>query len=60
MSKSLYAKDPDGIEFELLWNVPASEYGDRPEAVVEKLEPLDLEGEIASRGSGARSAGGSG
>jgi len=59
VSKSLYAKDPDGNEFELLWNVPPTEYEGRPEAVVEKLAPLDLEGELALRGAGARSGGAS-
>ena len=42
VSKSLYAKDPDGIEFEIMWAVPLA---DRP------TEPgtwrLDLEGALA-------------
>ena len=41
-SLSLYAKDPDGLEFELFWTVPGAEsIGTRP---------LDLEGELARRG----------
>jgi catechol-2,3-dioxygenase len=28
VSKSLYAKDPDGIEFELMWEVPREDWGD--------------------------------
>jgi catechol-2,3-dioxygenase len=41
-SLSLYAKDPDGLEFELFWAVPGAEsIGTRP---------LDLEGELAKRG----------
>jgi catechol-2,3-dioxygenase len=41
-SLSLYAKDPDGLEFEVFWTVPdGSPAGTRP---------LDLEGELARRG----------
>jgi len=57
VSKSLYAKDPDGNEFELLWNVPPHEYEGRIDAVAEKIAPLDLEGEISRRGAGAPSGG---
>lgn len=57
VSKSLYAKDPDGNEFELLWNVPPSEYEGRTSAVAEKIAPLDLEGELARRGADAPSGG---
>lgn len=56
VSKSLYGTDPDGNEFELLWNVPPAEYGGRLDAVA-TIEPLDLEGEIARRGADARSGG---
>ena len=42
MSLSLYAKDPDGLEFEIFWTVPGgTSVGTRP---------LDLEGELARRG----------
>ena len=41
-SLSLYAKDPDGLEFELFWTVP----GGTPVGT----RPLDLEGELARRG----------
>ena len=41
-SLSLYAKDPDGLEFEIFWTVPgAASIGTRP---------LDLEAELARRG----------
>jgi catechol-2,3-dioxygenase len=41
-SLSLYAKDPDGLEFEIFWTVPgAPSIGTRP---------LDLERELAKRG----------
>ena len=42
VSLSLYAKDPDGLEFEIFWTVP----GGRPAGTRE----LDLEGELARRG----------
>ena len=41
-SLSLYAKDPDGLEFEVFWTVP----GGAPVGT----RPLDLEGELAKRG----------
>ena len=41
-SLSLYAKDPDGLEFEIFWTVPGgTSVGTRP---------LDLESELARRG----------
>ena len=42
VSLSLYAKDPDGLEFEIFWTVP----GGRPTPT----RRLDLEGELARRG----------
>jgi catechol-2,3-dioxygenase len=37
---SIYARDPDGLEFEIMWLVPRSEWG---EAETEALiRPLDL------------------
>lgn len=44
MSLSLYAKDPDGNEFEVFWPVPREEWATR------KGGHLDIEGEIARRG----------
>jgi catechol-2,3-dioxygenase len=42
VSLSLYAQDPDGLEFEIFWTVPGgTSVGTRP---------LDLEGELARRG----------
>ncbi len=44
-SLSLYAKDPDGLEFEICWTVPGgTSIGTRP---------LDLEAELARRGISA-------
>jgi len=48
VSKSLYAQDPDGIEFEVLWTVPREAWGDlEHEAVTERL---DLQAELARWG----------
>ena len=45
VSKSLYADDPDGIEFEVLWTVPREAWGDlEHEAVTQRL---DLPAELA-------------
>src|SRR4051812_26093649 len=43
-SLSLYAQDPDGNEFEVMWAVPAEEWDAR------KGGHLDIEGEMAKRG----------
>ena len=45
VSKSLYAKDPDGIEFEILWRVPREDWGDLEH--VAYTTRLDLEKELA-------------
>jgi len=42
VSLSLYAKDPDGLEFEVFWTVP--------DGTPVRTRPLDLEGELAKRG----------
>ena len=42
-NKSLYAKDPDGLEFEVMWLVPADRWGDEEHTAI--IRPLDLEGE---------------
>ena len=42
MSLSLYAKDPDGLEFEIFWTVP--------EGTPVGTRPLHLEAELARRG----------
>jgi catechol-2,3-dioxygenase len=49
VSKSLYAKDPDGIEFEVMWRVPASDW-EHEMAKGDMIAPLDLEGELARWG----------
>jgi catechol-2,3-dioxygenase len=42
VSLSLYAKDPDGLEFELFWTVP--------DGTPVRTRPLDLDAELARRG----------
>jgi catechol-2,3-dioxygenase len=49
VSKSLYAKDPSGIEFEVMWRVPAEDW----EAELSSgpaIAPLDLDGALARWG----------
>lgn len=45
VSKSLYGVDPDGAEFEIMWAVPPSMWGDMEHASI--IEPLDLAREIS-------------
>jgi catechol-2,3-dioxygenase len=49
VSKSLYAKDPSGIEFEVMWRVPAEAWAEET-ASGAMIRPLDLDGEIARWG----------
>lgn len=46
-TKSLYAVDPDGNEFEVMWMVPREEWGDYDRRAI--TAPLNLEQEIAAR-----------
>lgn len=47
-NKSLYAVDPDGLELEVMYLVPASEWGaEEHEAII---RPLDLDRELARFG----------
>ena len=55
VSKSLYAKDPSGIEFEVMWRVPAEDW----EAELSSgpmIAPLDLAEARARRGDRATGA----
>ena len=49
VSKSLYAKDPSGIEFEVMWRVPAGDWAAEM-ADGGMILPLDLEAELARWG----------
>ncbi|MFE5331908.1 VOC family protein [Embleya sp. NPDC056575] len=42
-NKSLYAKDPDGLEFEVMWLVPPEYWGDEEHEAI--IRPLDLDAE---------------
>ncbi len=42
-NKSLYARDPDGIEFEVMWLVPAEHWGVAENQAI--IDPLDIEAE---------------
>jgi len=54
-TKSLYARDPDGLEFEIAWVVPAGLLAPEDLAARESgVRPLDLEREIARFGPGTR------
>lgn len=49
VSKSLYAKDPDGIEFEIMWAVPKEHWGEYDHRGV--VLPLDLPRELERFGA---------
>ena len=49
VNKSLYARDPDGIEFEVMWLVPNAEWGDQANQAI--VDPLGLELEIERFGA---------
>lgn len=53
-TKSLYGKDPDGIEFEILWRLPREAWGEFENSV--KTVPLDLAAELARWGKQAAKA----
>lgn len=44
VSKSLYARDPDGIEFEVVWAVPREHWGAMEHEAI--VRPLDLAREL--------------
>ena len=54
MSRSLYAQDPDGIEFEVMWEVPVELYDPEDPSNV----PLDLEADMARFGATSPGRGG--
>lgn len=57
-TKSLYGRDPDRLEFEIAWLVPAGELDEATLAARRTIRPLDLAGE--KRRYGATTAGGVG
>ncbi len=57
-TKSLYGHDPDGLEFEIVWLIPADLLTDADREASTRIRPLDLAREIAR--FGARTRGGTG
>jgi catechol-2,3-dioxygenase len=55
VSKSLYAKDPDGIEFEVMFEVPREQWGEYAQRAV--VIPLDLDREVRRFGTTAATTG---
>lgn len=53
-TKALYARDPDGIEFEVSWLVPADHLDESTLAAKTKTAPLDLTREKARYGAELR------
>jgi catechol-2,3-dioxygenase len=53
-TKSLYAHDPDGLEFEVCWVLPASLLDDAVTQGKSSIRPLDLAREIARYGADTR------
>lgn len=48
-NKSLYAKDPDGLEFEVMYLVPADQWGAEEHQAI--IRPLDIPRELARFGA---------
>jgi catechol-2,3-dioxygenase len=55
VSKSLYAKDPDGVEFEVMWRVPAEDWATELSQGNGTI-PLDLDADLARWGGRATGA----
>ena len=53
-TKSLYTRDPDGNEFEVMWMVPREQWGDYDRRAV--IEPLDLQREVEQHGETNRAS----
>jgi catechol-2,3-dioxygenase len=51
-TKSLYAKDPDGLEFEVVWIIPANLLDESAKSA--QIRPLDLAKEKARYGADTR------
>ena len=54
-TKALYAEDPDGLEFEVCWLVPADQITDEMLEARARILPLDIDREIARFGADRRS-----
>ena len=49
-TKSLYGRDPDGLEFEVVWLIPADRLDDDAREARSRIGRLDLQAEIARFG----------
>jgi catechol-2,3-dioxygenase len=54
-TKSLYAQDPDGLEFEVVWIIPAELLTEADKAAGKRIQPLNLAAELDKYGADARS-----
>lgn len=53
-TKSLYARDPDGLEFEVCWVVPADRLTPEVLDAAGSIRPLDIDAEIVRFGADTR------
>jgi catechol-2,3-dioxygenase len=53
-TKSLYGRDPDGLEFEVVWLIPANLLTEADRARAASIRPLDLDAELERFGAQAR------
>jgi catechol-2,3-dioxygenase len=53
-TKALYAQDPDGLEFEVSWLLPADLITDDVRGLAMEIRPLDLDREIERYGAQTR------
>jgi catechol 2,3-dioxygenase-like lactoylglutathione lyase family enzyme len=53
-TKSLYARDPDGLEFEVAWVVPADLLDDQAREARKRIGPLDIDREKRRYGADTR------
>lgn len=53
-TKSLYGRDPNGLEFEIVWIIPADLLDDEALDKRRRISPLDLTGEIERYGAETR------
>ena len=53
-TKSLYGKDPDGLEFEIAWIIPANLLDDEALQARKRIGPLDIAREKAKYGGQTR------
>ena len=53
-TKSLYGKDPDGLEFEVVWLIPADRLDDAAREARKRIGPLDLNREKERYGAQTR------